>query len=538
MKKLNVFHPVLFTVYPVLALYAHNLGQVRFQDVIRTLIVVSGLTLLMLVILSLLLRDWEKTSLIVLAVMLLCLYLGNIYRSVKPWQINGFAIGRVRFLYPLAFLLLVVWGWWVTKKLADPKPWVRFLSWVGVISLIFLLSTMMIDRVQRLRIDEQFETKTLDLNEGIGISGGDQTPDVFYIILDGYGRADLLDDLYGFDNSEFISFLESRGFYVARDATSNYAQTLLSIASSLNMEYINPLSDTYGADSENKYPLTVMVAQNRVREFLTQKGYQFVDFQTVYREINIVDADFFLDPKDETIPMVTPLWHVNAFESLFLGNTAIQPLFDTDIIALADLAEMAVDPPYQYHRERILYAFEKLPQVAHWDGDYFVYAHIVAPHPPFVFDRFGEAIIGTGTYLLSDGSHYEGARTDYIKGYIDQLIYINALAEVMIDAILANANSLPIIILQADHGPGAFLDWGSAENTNLRERFSILNAYYFPDQDYEMLSPQMTPVNSFRVVLDQFFGADYNLLENENYFSLWDRPYDFIRVTDQLNVEQ
>ena len=64
---------------------------------------------------------------------------------------------------------------------------------------------------------------------------------------------------------------------------------------------------------------------------------------------------------------------------------------------------------------------------------------------------------------------------------------------------------------------------------------SILNAYYFSDQKYDKLYPEITPVNTFRVIFDQYFGADLPLLEDKNYFSLWNTPYEFIEVTDKVN---
>jgi len=44
--------------------------------------------------------------------------------------------------------------------------------------------------------------------------------------------------------------------------------------------------------------------------------------------------------------------------------------------------------------------------------------------------------------------------------------------------------------------------------------FSILNAYYFPDQDYSDLYDSISPVNSFRVVLNRYLGAAYPILED------------------------
>ncbi len=64
-------------------------------------------------------------------------------------------------------------------------------------------------------------------------------PDIYYIILDGYGRGDVLKSVYGFDNEKFYNELENRGFFIARKSNANYAQTtLFSLASSLNMEYL------------------------------------------------------------------------------------------------------------------------------------------------------------------------------------------------------------------------------------------------------------------------------------------------------------
>jgi len=68
------------------------------------------------------------------------------------------------------------------------------------------------------------------------------TPDICYIILDGYGRADMLQSVYGFDNSEFINALEQRGLVVENGSQSYYPRTILSLASSLNMQYLDTMS--------------------------------------------------------------------------------------------------------------------------------------------------------------------------------------------------------------------------------------------------------------------------------------------------------
>ena len=105
------------------------------------------------------------------------------------------------------------------------------------------------------------------------------------------------------------------------------------------------------------------------------------------------------------------------------------------------------------------------------------------------------------------------------------------MAEEIITYILEHSRQKPIIIIQGDHGSGYHLDWASQENTCLRERFSILNAYYLPGKKKVNLYPSITPVNSFRVVFNAYFKANLPMLPDRSYYSTWDQPYDLHEVT-------
>lgn len=161
----------------------------------------------------------------------------------------------------------------------------------------------------------------------------------------------------------------------------------------------------------------------------------------------------------------------------------------------------------------------------------FIFAHILLPHPPFVFDRNGYSLPHTHPFTIEDGNHYHGSSNEYRQKYLEQLTYGNKKILETLDAILANSKTPPIIILQSDHGPGAFLDWESIENTCLKERVSILNAYYLPEGGKSKLYPEITPVNTFRLIFDTFFGTDFGQLENRSYYSPWRYPYQFTDVT-------
>ena len=66
------------------------------------------------------------------------------------------------------------------------------------------------------------------------------SPDIYYILVDGYGRGDVLGDLYSLDNTQFLDDLAQQGFYVANQSHTNYIQSIYSISSALNFTFIDP----------------------------------------------------------------------------------------------------------------------------------------------------------------------------------------------------------------------------------------------------------------------------------------------------------
>jgi hypothetical protein len=107
---------------------------------------------------------------------------------------------------------------------------------------------------------------------------------------------------------------------------------------------------------------------------------------------------------------------------------------------------------------------------------------------------------------------------NYTRGYRDEVTYLNQRMIAILDRILADSDTPPIIILQADHGH----DLASAD-----DRMKILNAYYLPDDGQSLLYPAITPVNSFRVIFDRYFGGNFDLLKDRSFFSYYQTPFEF-----------
>ena len=111
---------------------------------------------------------------------------------------------------------------------------------------------------------------------------------------------------------------------------------------------------------------------------------------------------------------------------------------------------------------------------------------------------------------------------------------MNQQVEELLERLLSEAQTPPMIILQADHGSKLIRQEGDPAPQMLKERLGILNAYLLPDGGERFVHEGITPVNTFRVLLTAYFGAEYEPLEDRSYFSRLKRPYDFLDATDTL----
>ena len=132
-------------------------------------------------------------------------------------------------------------------------------------------------------------------------------------------------------------------------------------------------------------------------------------------------------------------------------------------------------------------------------GRKFVFAHIVGPHAPFVFTPDGK---------------FSTVRSPE-TGYPDEIAYLDQRVLKIVQTILQNSSTPPIIVIQGDHG------WDAVH------RMTILNAYYLPGGGSQRIYPTITPVNTFRVIFDQYFGGTYKLLEDKSYYSSDTAYFDF-----------
>lgn len=489
------WYPLAISAYPALALLAANMGEVGLDAVIRPLLISVLFGGFLFLVLWLVLRRAHKAAFLAALWLALFFSYGHAYiyldekypdASYTPWLAAGWMV---------LFFLAAFWA---------TRPRLSFVSAAPTLNTVALALLVMAGWQILSEIQPRSAHALAQINAPIetDLLRPEPAPDVYLFLLDSYGRADLLQQAYGFDNSPFLDGLRARGFYVAECSQSNYVRTEISLGSSLNMQYLQELSDKFSPESSKRSLLWDALKHNAVRYNFENMGYETVTVETGFEWLNIEDSDHFLSPPPISSGMTE-------FEGLFLRTTLARYADDWGW----------VDPDYLMgvsFRDRFNNVFNHIDDIARMPQPTFAYLHLISPHPPFVFDPDGNP-----TYppdFWNEQRMYP-ARL-YQKGYVDQAKFLNKKMLQAIDTILAESDVPPIIIIQGDHGP-----WLQPND----KRMWILAALYFPGHQ-DKLYPTITPVNFFRLVFDNYFGGKYDLLEDVSYFSPVPKLYNFSKV--------
>jgi hypothetical protein len=321
------------------------------------------------------------------------------------------------------------------------------------------------------------------------LAGGraDQPRDIYYLVFDRYAGLETL-QRYGFDNRPFLDAIRSRGFEVAEGARANYPKTAHSLAASLNMTYLDFLEDARHAP-DDWGPVYGLMSGSRVATFLQERGYEYV--------------------------------HLGSW----WGPTAEDPAADLNLAPRLRIEDAGT------HRAAALFQLEELQKLAARPGPTFVFAHVLLPHPPYVFDREGNDLPAEVAVTRSR-----------VTNYLEQLRYTNRRILETVDLLLQGPPETdPIILLQSDEGPhplpyefDRLYDWTEAPDLELQEKLGILSAYHLPGVRGAVY-PYMSPVNSFRLILSRYFGERLALLPDRSYvFRDEEHLYQFWDVTDRV----
>ncbi len=486
------WHPLVISAYPVVALMSANVGQIQNSAGVRSLLVSILFGAALYGLIWLFLRQAHKAALLTSLWLALFFSFGHIYIALDAKYPD---VSYTSWLGVVWIVLFAASLFWIVRSKSTFGAAASTLNTIALALLVMAVGQIIIESEP----------------QGVSALGADHAPieddlttpqnppDVYYIILDSYAREDFLRTTYNYDNSEFIAALEDRGFYVGACSQSNYVRTEISLTSSLNMMYLPELDDEFKPESTARRTLWNSLKHSAVRHNFESIGYETVNFATGFAWNELSDADHFMTPPPFTSGLTE-------FEGLFLRTTLAKYAQDWGW----------VDPDAvmgQSFRDRFNNVFDSMDELANMPGPQFSYIHLISPHPPFVFDAEGNPNYPPDFWNEQREYPYD----DYQRGYLGQLTYLNTKVLDAVDTILAESETPPIIVIQGDHGA-----WMQPKD----RRMWIFNAYYLPEHEDE-LYPTISPVNTFRLIFNAYFGGNYEMLEDISYFSPVPNLYDF-----------
>jgi len=327
------------------------------------------------------------------------------------------------------------------------------------------------------------ESGELRGNESNGYSEVLRTrPNIYWLVADAYPGAQVLAADFGFDNEAFAGWLEERGFVMNRHTYASYPVSIYSVASTLEGRFLLDEASPPETVKDLHHFRQILRGDNRLVKHLRSAGYRYVHFSNGYDVLTQCGGleDVCLEGTrqfDETA-------------SAFLSRTPVM-----DVLLFLSKA-------YPDRRRALAFgAFDELadflPRVQDVQSPYFLYAHVVAPHPPMRFDA--------QCRYRPVNMDLQGWSADAKQAFLDQLMCINTQLQAVIGRIVRNDPDA-VVVLQSDHGPafrGQFsgksdLAWDAAQ---VEERFAVLNAIKAPKACRASLEGMRSLVDTFSNIL-------------------------------------
>lgn len=507
-------HPFLLALYSIVAFYAHNIGEIAPQEMLPLAGIVMGGALALFAACWLLWRDARKAGLAVTALLLVILFYGHFTQAFGDLlQIKV----KQKIVFPIVMLLLGGVTLLLMRRERRLLSATLVLNWT--VAALLLLPVISIASHAMVTANANVNAKS-EHEPMLQLDQRARKPNVFFFIMDRYAASRTLQKQYSFDNSAFEEFLRSKGFYVATDSRANYIRTALSLASMFDMRHLNQLAQQGGSGSANWQPTYRMLnGEHRVLKAFRKLGYRYVHMGSWWEPTRY----HVLADENYNVTDSANLFSASEVVTAFSGGTILR------VVQQVLLPNLGSDR-WADQCKRIPYQFAKLKEIAQRTEPTFVFAHILLPHFPYLFDASGRCM-----------SREESLSRSRRDNYVGQVEYANKVLSDMVDTLLARAEK-PIIIIQADEGPFPArypdendIDWQKATQADLQEKFRILNAMYLPGVDTSKLYNSMTSVNTFRLVFSEFFGAQLPPLEDRSFaFPDIRHLYDFFDVTDTV----
>jgi hypothetical protein len=345
-----------------------------------------------------------------------------------------------------------------------------------------------------------------DLMDGHGAAsvtapGTAESPDIYVILLDGYPGSDARALLPEYPASRLASGLRQRGFDMAADTHSNYLTTSVTLASMFQMQHLADLPELappWGPDAADARRLRRLINDGSATQAFRDAGYRTIGIASGFAEVELRNVDRLIEPIEPT-----------EFEISLLRGTGVGNLLE------------AVTPDVMpaLQRGRIGDTLQAIRQVASEPAQAprLVFAHVPAPHAPWVFGPDGSGRRASIFQYYVDSAKLRGIdRKVALQHVLDQAAYLDGQVLDVIDGILADSPRPPVIVVFSDHGPGTGYQEADLADSDLVERSSNILAAFTPGHPGLFAQPT-TPITIFPRLLDTYLGQDVPIPDDSTW---------------------
>ena len=493
---------LVFASWPFLSFLAHNIDESDYYHRIALAWIIFAGFCCSLVLLSSLVLKGERvlSTAFALGGFVVLLFL---YDGVTPaFVFFGIRLEETWIAIWIATISLVaVMVWRLARRLA----WRRAMMAAVVTMMVLPLAEIVLYALSVEDVRVAGPSSTAAANAKVNTQRN-----VYWIITDAYTRADVLQSYYGWDNTPFLTALRERGFVIGERSSANYPWTKHSISSTLQMEYFSPLSRK---PRHRSYKPALRGFNNTVARFKSM-GYHYIHgepgggilkTQCGGQEDRCITGEFgggiSLTEAEVALLRLTPFYHLVRR----WGSHLFRFEFN-DATQLIDQLRIKEETPF------------------------FLFNHIILPHPPVRFEAdCSPAQIPDWNLLGWDRD-----------GYLNNIKCLNEQLIDLVDVILRDDATDPIILISADHGntfekPVRESENGEIDPDALRIVYSVLLAMRLPEGECrDSVYPTISLVNQFRLVFACLTDRKPDFLPDRHFLPLSDHIRE-IELPDPLS---
>lgn len=502
LKNLFSSKPLFLLLLPVFFIYSgYNelFGFLSFSYVLTNFLVILTGVAIIYFLSRLIIRDSKKASVYSFLIITVFLVFGYIHDSLKSLFNAGY-FSRYTFILPGLLLFFVVLFFLIRKS---KKKFTDLFTFLNLLFVILILSEIP-NSIKRYKLDQSvhnlidFRFTAFDEYRPAVRLTDSAKPDIYLLMFDAFGSSKSIQTELGYNNSELDSFLLDNDFFVAANVKANYNWTIYSVSTMMNLEYLPHWISPVMNEPKVHFWGTESLKNNSLYQILKSENYQIYNYQPLsFDNPDWPGPSFFGFFKEQhyyfkTLPgrlhrdlfwnfinTNISLLKQKQLSAIIKRNTLQKHLLDTTIALVKNSCSISPVPK-------------------------FVYGHFMATHDPYIFDSTGK--------LLTDVQALAKNKKNEVLNYINQVKVADSIVKDLVLHIQQNNKKNTIIIVAGDHGfPNEILKKSGYT-------FETYSSFYFPDKDYKNLHDSIQPVNTFRVILNKFFGSNYSMLADSMIF--------------------